>query len=136
MSMSKVLTAETIEQANKELLEVTERVKALTAKVVETTGVSVPESLEKVPAPPPEPIVLTNEERLEAENLALRVQLLGLERNRIHNEAVAHLKSLDGDIARLQAQVKNMQFKLTTAYGIDFTKQQIEQGTGKIIPVK
>jgi hypothetical protein len=136
MSMSTVLTAETIEEANRELQAVTERVKALTAKVVETTGVSVPEPLEKAPAPPPAPIVLTNEERLEAENLALRVQLLGLERGRVHNEAVAHLRSLDGDIARLQAQVKNMQSKLTVAYGIDFTKQQIEQGTGKIIPVK
>lgn len=79
-------------------------------------------------------IRLTNEERLEVENLSLRIQLVASTRANYVQEVNKTLESMDGQLGELRVQVTAMQKDLQEKYGIDFTRQQIQAGTGRIIP--
>jgi hypothetical protein len=104
----------------------------------EPQGVTLPEpapELKPQPEPlPPAPIVLTNEERLEVENLALKAQVLIQKKDLFVQQAQAEIDRLDADLTQLRVQMKNSQKVLGDKYGIDFKTQQIEAGTGRIIP--
>jgi hypothetical protein len=80
------------------------------------------------------PITLTKEERLEAENLALRIQLLSTNRAQYIASANEALAAMDKGLKELQEQIKAIQQSLGEKYGIDFSTQQIEANTGRIIP--
>ena len=81
-----------------------------------------------------EQVVLTNEERLEAENLALHVRLAAVSKEKIVNEANARLEHLNKQLRDYQGRIVDMQNRLSTKYGVDFSRQQIEPDTGRIIP--
>lgn len=81
--------------------------------------------------------VLFKEDRLEAENLQLRIILLIKTKERFIEKAALQLKEdFDDPLSTLRAQVTELQARLQAKYGIDFTAQQIEPGTGRIIPAK
>lgn len=80
------------------------------------------------------PGTLLKEDRLEAEATQLRIMLL-IERKK--NFLAESMKKLEEDydipMLKLREQVTELQKSLSVKYGIDFTKQQIEPGTGRII---
>jgi hypothetical protein len=81
-----------------------------------------------------EPAILTTEERMSAENLALRATVLTLRRQEFINEANAKIANFDRELMTVGKGIHNLQKELTEKYGIDFTKYQIEPDTGRIIP--
>ena len=79
--------------------------------------------------------VLTKEELLEVENLSLRIQLLTSNRANFMAEATKTLEGIDGQLQELRGKITVMQGALSTKYGIDFKTQQIQAGTGIVLPV-
>jgi hypothetical protein len=73
--------------------------------------------------------VLSKEDRLEAENIQLRIQVqVGL----VEKAEQLYVQRSQGLNALLEAR-KLLQSTLADRYGIDFTKEQIEPETGRII---
>lgn len=84
---------------------------------------------------PPHEIVLTNEERLEAENVQLRIIIAIGEKDNLLRDMQARLMEVDSKLKDYRKTVTEIQYKLWDKYGIDFEKQTIEPGTGKIIDI-
>jgi len=86
------------------------------------------------------PNVLTQvskNDRLEAENLQLRIQLLVSQKENFLTNTQVHIKQrFDEPLKELYAQVTAFQKRLQEAYGIDFTTHAIEPGTGNVKEVK
>ncbi len=82
----------------------------------------------------PVEVSLTKEDRLEAENLQMHIKLTILEREAFVQDAVKKVKEFDHQLIELRERVSDLQKHFQVKYSIDFTKQQIEAGTGRIIP--
>jgi hypothetical protein len=92
------------------------------------------EVVEAVKPEPPPPPTLTREELLEVENLSLKTQLVSQKKELYLRTAQQQLDAFDKELTDLRGTITVCQRRLATKYGIDFAKQQIEAGTGKIIP--
>lgn len=91
------------------------------------------------PVGPPGPdgeIVISKEDRLEAENLALRVQLITMQRTQLMDDANKRIIQVSEELTKLNATIKTTQKYLSEKYGVDFATHHIEAGTGRVIPVK
>lgn len=80
------------------------------------------------------PTQVSEEDRLVAENLALRAQVLVLSKEKFLLEVGSRLQGFDAQLAETQKNIRALQVHLADVYGIDWTKQQVEPGTGRIIP--
>lgn len=96
----------------------------------EANGITKSEPETKPESPP---VVLTREELLEVENLALRAQTVSQRKELFVNGAQRQIDEFDAQLTELRGKITQAQVKLATKYGIDFTKQQIESDTGRII---
>lgn len=83
---------------------------------------------------PPKEVIVSVEDRLKAENLALRIQVATMSKTQVWTEATHAIESWDKQLKDLQDQVKAMQKRFSEVYGIDFNRQHIEPGTGRVIP--
>ena len=101
--------------------------------VTSDTGAEIVPVPEPVPEVPKE-IVLSPTDRLQAEVLSLQVQNVSLQKERFVMGANRQVEMFDNRLNELKASITEFQRHLSTVYGIDFTKQQIEPGTGRIIP--
>lgn len=81
-----------------------------------------------------EPVVLKKEDRLEVENLQLHIMLLHTQKQAYVKEAQARINQFDADLTAFNKQVELLKERLWDEYGIDFTKEVIEPGTGVIRP--
>jgi hypothetical protein len=95
----------------------------------------------KVPTPDDEPVesqlkglFLTREELFEAESLHLRAENLALKKAGFIESAQKQIASFDAQLQSTQAAIQAFQKNLGDKYGIDFKTQQIESGTGRVIP--
>lgn len=82
----------------------------------------------------PQELSVTTEDRLQAENLALRFQLTSMQKGAYVQSAQQQIEVFDGKLRDLKQSIAEFQQHLSITYGIDFTKQQIEAGTGRIVP--
>ena len=76
---------------------------------------------------------VTEVDRLKAANLQLKILLLQERRNNTIRAFQAQCQELDGQLRDLQAEVQASQATLSEKYGIDFSTQQIDGVTGKIV---
>lgn len=83
------------------------------------------------PPPPVVPPRLTREERLELENLALKVENIRLQQERLRQDFVTSTRML----RELQKEAQDYQFGLGKKYGVDLAHSTI-QSDGSIIPAK
>lgn len=90
--------------------------------------------VEPEPTPPAKPTVLSKEDRLEAENLALQVQVLSLQKERFILGANKQVETFDQKLEETRRAITSFQAHLSGIYDVDFTRQQIEPGSGRIIP--
>lgn len=121
MSVMDGLPSTTMNEAVKDVME---QAKAIVAKSTEKT-IGMPEGV----------VILTREELLEVENLSLKIQLLTSNRTNFMAEATKTLEGIDTQLNELRGKVTVMQGALSTKYGIDFKTQQIQAGTGIVLPV-
>ena len=84
----------------------------------------------------PKDIVLSKEDRLEAENLNLRLMLTAARKDAVLSELQTKLSKLDAEFKELQSNAESLQHRLWDHYGSDFETQMVEPGTGRIIPRK
>jgi hypothetical protein len=84
----------------------------------------------------PKDIVLSKEDRLEVENIQLRLMLLASHKDGAMKEFQARMSKMDAEGKELEEKAAGLQHVLWDKYGIDFKKQMIEPGTGRIIPRK
>lgn len=78
-------------------------------------------------------VVLTNEERLEAENAQLKIMLLMRSKDELFQELQAKVAKIQEGLNEQRRNVISLQETLTAKYRIDFTKEAIEPVTGRII---
>lgn len=97
---------------------------------------------EQVPANPTGPtcptgatgcIVLSKEDRLEAENIQLRLIVASRAKRDYYEEAKACLEAHDRELNSIQEELNQMQRRLWDKYGIDWKTQAIEPKTGRVI---
>lgn len=69
-------------------------------------------------------------DRLRAENLQLRALNL-ISRKR---ELLRSIEEVDNSLRKVQEETTGFKSVLASKYNIDFTKQQIEPSTGRVIP--
>jgi hypothetical protein len=81
----------------------------------------------ETPAPPTH---VSDIERLTVANLALTSRVLLNDRK----ELIVQLQKTDIKLAETRDLIRKAQEELAKKYGIDFSKQQIEVDTGRIIP--
>lgn len=99
---------------------------------IETTS-EILDQLQK-PEEEPKEIVLTELDRLKAENLSLRIQTLMFTREKFIAQANQKVGEYDQQIMEIRASIGEFQKELDARYGIDFSKFAIEPGTGRVIP--
>jgi ribosomal protein S3 len=80
---------------------------------------------------------VTNEDRLRVENLTLRAQLLisnRIELLRSQKETIDKVQEVDRVLGRTNQEIRKLQTELSEKYGVDFSKQQIDVNTGRVVP--
>jgi hypothetical protein len=79
--------------------------------------------------------ILEVQDRLLAENLALKVQNLSLQKAEFVRQANAQVAEFNERIGLVHKEINALQSTLSQKYGIDFSTHQIEPGTGRVTPV-
>jgi hypothetical protein len=77
-----------------------------------------------------EPIFLTKEERLEAENMQLRLMNLAMQEQQL----LQNISQLRKDREDMQRQMIAHRDKIGKKYNIDFSKCEVRAGDGAIVP--